>query len=147
MLKMVILYFIIFVKISLPLALWTWINIRLWEKLCLAYIWGFGYSGNEGEVLSCILIIWWCEIVLLVLMMMALVQKACSILVGHHDFSSFRAAGCQVIVSSLTILNLFYYLSSMQRVHKEVCGRQRHTLSFNHGVGDLRCNLGMGPLL
>lgn len=25
-----------------------------------------------------------------------LMQKACQVLVGHHDFSSFRAAACQV---------------------------------------------------
>jgi tRNA U38,U39,U40 pseudouridine synthase TruA len=42
---------------------------------------------------------------------LVLIQKACSILVGHHDFSSFRAAGCQVILSFLTMVNSFYYMS------------------------------------
>jgi tRNA U38,U39,U40 pseudouridine synthase TruA len=56
-----------------------------------------------------------------------LVQKACSILVGHHDFSSFRAAGCQVILS-LTIVSAFYCLSKLHGVSKEVCVRRRHVL-------------------
>lgn len=63
---------------------------------------------------------------LLVLLMVALVQKACSILVGHHDFSSFRAAGCQVILSLLTIVNSFYYLSKLMEFIKKVCGRKMH---------------------
>lgn len=58
-------FFFFFLKISLSLAFWTWINICLREKLCLAYIWRFGYSGNEGEVCSCILLVCWCKIVLL----------------------------------------------------------------------------------
>ena len=53
-----------------------------------------------------------------------LVQKACSILVGHHDFSSFRAAGCQVIISFLTIVSTLCYLSinCMELVKKCVLG-------------------------
>ena len=53
-----------------------------------------------------------------------LVQKACSILVGHHDFSSFRAAGCQVILSFLTIVSTLCYLSinCMELVKKCVLG-------------------------
>jgi hypothetical protein len=37
---------------------------------------------------------------------MVVVQRACSILVGHHDFSSFRAAGCQVLFFSFYLLRL-----------------------------------------
>lgn len=33
-----------------------------------------------------------------------IMQKACSVLTGHHDFSSFRASGCQVFLLSLTFI-------------------------------------------
>ena len=36
--------------------------------------------------------------------MLTLLQNACKILVGHHDFSSFRAAGCQVFVSNFNVI-------------------------------------------
>lgn len=33
----------------------------------------------------------------------AFMQEACKVLVGHHDFSSFRAAGCQVVPNLLIV--------------------------------------------
>ncbi|PUZ63242.1 hypothetical protein GQ55_3G052700 [Panicum hallii var. hallii] len=54
-------------------------------------------------------------------------KKACSILVGHHDFSSFRAAGCQAnspmrTLDELTVTEVFpfmFFPSSIERSEME----------------------------
>ncbi|XP_040385553.1 tRNA pseudouridine synthase A isoform X2 [Oryza brachyantha] len=54
-------------------------------------------------------------------------KKACSILVGHHDFSSFRAAGCQAnspmrTLDELTVTEVFpsmFFPSSLERSDME----------------------------
>ncbi|KAL5226100.1 hypothetical protein ABZP36_012739 [Zizania latifolia] len=54
-------------------------------------------------------------------------KKACSILVGHHDFSSFRAAGCQAnspmrTLDELTVTEVFpsmFFPSSLERSEME----------------------------
>jgi tRNA U38,U39,U40 pseudouridine synthase TruA len=51
--------------------------------------------------------------------MIVLVQKACCVLAGHHDFSSFRAAGCQVLSCFLTIVQSFYCLPQLRKVYEE----------------------------
>ena len=57
------------------------------------------------------------------LLMMVFVQKACNILVGHHDFSSFRAFGCQVVFCFLTVSQLqssvMFFPSSLERSEME----------------------------
>ncbi|KAK3011011.1 hypothetical protein RJ639_011915 [Escallonia herrerae] len=40
-------------------------------------------------------------------------QKACKVLVGHHDFSSFRAAGCEVVIPFLDRAFLSFLLSTI----------------------------------
>jgi len=55
-------------------------------------------------------------------------KKACSILVGHHDFSSFRAAGCQAnspmrTLDELTVTEVFpfmFFPSSIERSEMEL---------------------------
>lgn len=55
-------------------------------------------------------------------------KKACSILVGHHDFSSFRAAGCQAnspvrTLDELSVTEVFPFLffpSSVERSELEL---------------------------
>lgn len=42
-------------------------------------------------------------------------QEACKVLIGHHDFSSFRASGCQVvsdpcIIALILISNLSFLI-------------------------------------
>ncbi|XP_062203397.1 uncharacterized protein LOC133905591 isoform X2 [Phragmites australis] len=54
-------------------------------------------------------------------------KKACSILIGHHDFSSFRAAGCQAnspmrTLDELTVTEVFpfmFFPSSLERSEME----------------------------
>lgn len=46
------------------------------------------------------------------------VQEACKVLVGHHDFSSFRAAGCQVF--SYLLIHVYTYGISFMLVIKSI---------------------------
>lgn len=57
-------------------------------------------------------------------------QEACKVLVGRHDFSSFRAAGCQVI--SCLLIHMYAYGISFMLVIKPIIvdGRDYFTLVF-----------------
>ena len=92
---------LIFMKISLSFAFWSWVNISIREKLCLAHIWGFGYSGNEGEACSHILFVCWCKILLMVYW-----WWPCSESMQHTCWASwFQFVSCSWMSGDIILLN------------------------------------------